>query len=112
MGDGGGQFAQGSHACNVCEFCLCFAQSLFGVICADRRRNIGAGAPIAEKISLCVVKWLAAGSDVHWRSTAIYGVDEIAKWLMGVDQRPKRPPFLGFRFDISCNVPARHAGQT
>ena len=68
MGDGGGQFAQRRHARDMCEFRLRLAQCLLGLICADRRRDIGAGATIAEKIAVCVENWLAAGTDVYWRS--------------------------------------------
>ncbi len=111
MGDRGGHLPQRRHTRYVCEFRLRLAQRLFGVICADRRSNIGAGPPIAEKISLCVKNRLAARSDVYWGSSPIYGVHEIAKWLMCVDHRPMYSPFFGFRFDISCNIPARQAGQ-
>src|ERR1700730_9704495 len=109
MGDGGREFSQRSHACNVCEFCLRFAQRPFGVIRADRRRNIGAGASIAEKIAVCVIKWLAACLDVCRRSSPVDGVREITKWLMRVEYRPMQSPFFGFRFHIGCNLPASHA---
>src|SRR6476620_6852185 len=95
MGYGGCEFAQCGHATYVCEFHLRFAQRLFGVICADYCSNVGAGAPIAEKISLCVENWLAACPDIYRRSTLAYGaIHKIAKWLMCVERVPLPYPFL------------------
>src|SRR6266403_1500761 len=101
------------HARYMCEFRLRLAQCLFGVICADHRRNIGAGPTITKKIAACVKEWLAACSDVYRGAARGFGaVDEIAKWPMCVEHRPMQSPFFGFRFDIACNIPARHAGDT
>ena len=60
VGNGRRQFAQRGHAGYMCEFRLRAAQRLFGVICADRRRNIGAGAPIAQEVAVSVKERLAA----------------------------------------------------
>ena len=112
MGDGGSQFTQRRHARYMCEFRLRPAQRLLGIICADRRSNIGASAAIADEISLCVKQRLTARPDIYRRSTLAYGaIYEIAKWQMGVVHRPMLSPFFGFRFDISCNIPASHASQ-
>src|SRR5258708_22996089 len=110
VGDRGRQFAQGYYARYVCELHLRFAKRLFGVIRADICSNVGAGAPIAEKISLCTENRLAAYSDIYWRSTLVKGaIDEIAKWLMCVEHLPMQSPFFGFGFYIACNFPASHA---
>src|ERR1700693_5468706 len=106
MRDRGRQFAQGCYAHDMRQVRLRVAQRLFGVNCADRRSNIGAGAPIAEKIAVCVIKWLAACLDVYRRSSPVDGVHEIAKWPMRVEHRPMLSPFFGFPFDIGCNIPA------
>src|SRR5260370_7861249 len=111
MGDGGRQFAQRRHGRYMRESRLRLTQCLFGVIGADRRSNIGAGAPIAEKIAVCVIKWLAACLDVYRISSSVDGVHEIAKWPMRVQHRPMLSPFFGFPFDIACNIPPRHANS-
>src|SRR5258708_13321444 len=112
MGDGSRHFAQHSHARYMCEFRLRLAQFLFGVICADRRRNIGAGAPITKKITACVIKWLAACLDVYRRSRPTRDtVHEIAKRLMGVERLPMQPPFFSLRFSDTSNSPAGHSNS-
>ena len=52
MGNLGCQFAQCRHAHDMRQFCLRLTQCLLRLIGADRRRNIGSAAPIAEKFSL------------------------------------------------------------
>ena len=111
MRDRGCHFSQHCHPRDMGEFRLRLAQCPLGVISADRRSDIGAGAPIAEKISLCVEKRLAACPHVYRRSHHVEGVLEISKWLMGGKHRPMLPPFFGLRFNIRCNIPAKKAGQ-
>src|SRR5260370_41095164 len=106
MGDGGRQFAQRRHARYMREFRLRLTQCLFGVIGADRRSNIGAGAPIAEKIAVCVIKWLAASLDVYRISSHVDGVHEIAEWPMRVEHRQMLSPVFGCPFNVGCNVPS------
>src|ERR1700730_18510046 len=94
------------------EFGVRSPQCLFGEIRADRRGDIGTDAAIAEKLAICVKERLAAGPNVYRRSRPVYGgIPEIAKWKVCVERRPMLPPFLGFRFDIGCNVPPRQTNQ-
>src|SRR5271154_4935429 len=109
MGDGNCQFTERCYTRYMCEFYLGLAQLLFGVICEDRRGDIGAGASVTEKIAACVKKWFAACLDICPGSSPVDGVHEIAKWPMCVEHRPMQSPFFGFRFKIGRNLPARHA---
>src|SRR5258708_19792553 len=112
MGDGGRQLAERRQARYMCECRLRLAQCPFGVIRADRCRNIGGGATITEKIAACVKEWLAACPDIYRSADRGFGaVNEIAKWLMCVEHRPRPSPFFGLRFDIGRNIPASHASQ-
>jgi len=60
MGDGGCQFAERCDTRYMRECRLRLAQCLFGVIGADRGRDIGASATIAEKLAFRVKQRLAA----------------------------------------------------
>src|ERR1700761_3546990 len=101
MSDGSRQFAQHRHARYVCEFHPRFSERLFSVICTDYRSNVGAGASIAEEISLFVENRLAACSDICRRSAlAQEAIDEITKWLMRVKHLPMQSPFFGFGFYV------------